>query len=101
MIIVNQEKRILNYDNVVDIDKTFGNEKDISIIATTTNDDAIVLGEYDTEKRANEVLSEIVKCYVNTEQYKCICDIPDYSTERIEHLNELAENAVIYIMPKE
>lgn len=71
MIIVNQEKRILNYDNVVDIDKTFGNEKDISIIATTTNDDAIVLGEYDTEERADEVLEEIIEQYEHEKDCKC------------------------------
>lgn len=61
MIIVNQEKRILNYDNVVDIDKTFGNEKNVSIIATTINNDDIVLGEYDTEERADEILEEIIE----------------------------------------
>lgn len=71
MIIVNQEKRILNYDNVVDIDKTFGNEKDISIIATTTNDDAIVLGEYDTEERADEILEEIIEQYEHEKDCKC------------------------------
>lgn len=71
MIIVNQEKRILNYDNVVDIDKTFGNEKDISIIATTTNDDAIVLGKYDTEERADEVLEEIIEQYEHEKDCKC------------------------------
>lgn len=101
MIIVSQSKFLLNYSNVVTIYKTLGDEKNVKIEATTVNDEYVNLGEYDTEKRANEVLSEIVKCYVNTEQYKCICDILDYSTERIEHLNELAENAVIYIMPKE
>ena len=71
MIIVNQEKRILNYDNVVDIDKTLGNEKDISIIATTTNDDAIVLGEYDTEERADEILEEIKEEYEHEKHCKC------------------------------
>lgn len=71
MIIVNQEKRILNYDNVVDIDKTLGNEKDISIIATTTNDDAIVLGEYDTEERADEILEEIIEQYEHEKDCKC------------------------------
>ena len=65
MIIVSQEKRILNYDNIVDIDKTFGNEKDVSIIATTINNNDIVLGEYDTEERAKEVLEEIAERYTN------------------------------------
>ena len=60
MIIVSQEKHLLNYNNVIEICKTFGNEKDVSIIATTMNDD-IVLGEYDTEERADEVLEEIIE----------------------------------------
>ena len=60
MIIVSQEKHLLNYNNVIEICKMFGNEKDVSIIATTINDD-ITLGEYDTEERADEVLEEIIE----------------------------------------
>lgn len=71
MIIVNQEKHLLNYDNVIEICKTFGNEKDVSIIATTINNDDIVLGEYDTEERADEVLEEIVEQYEHEEDCKC------------------------------
>ena len=58
MIIVSQEKHLLNCNNIIEICKMFGNEKDVSIIATTINDD-IVLGEYDTEERADEILEEI------------------------------------------
>lgn len=61
-MIVSQDKHILNYDNVIEICKTFGNEKDVSIIATTINDD-IVLGEFDTEKRADEILEEITNTF--------------------------------------
>lgn len=71
MIIVNQEKHLLNYDNVIEICKTFGNEKDVSIIATTINNDDIVLGEYDTEERADEVLEEIVEQYEHEKDCKC------------------------------
>lgn len=71
MIIVSQEKRILNYDNVVDIDKTFGNEKDVSIIATTINNDDIVLGEYDSDERVDEILEEIIEQYEHEEDCKC------------------------------
>ena len=60
MTIISQEKHLLNYNNVIEICKTFGNEKDVSIIATTIKDD-IVLGEYDTEERAEEVLEEIIE----------------------------------------
>ena len=71
MIIVNQEKHLLNYDNVIEICKTFGNEKDVSIIATTINNDDIVLGEYDTEERADEILEEIIEQYEHEEDCKC------------------------------
>ena len=65
MIIVSQNKRLLNYDNVVDIYKTFGNEKNVCIEATTVNDEYLDLGEYDTEERADEVLEEIAERYTN------------------------------------
>lgn len=71
MLIVSQEKHLLNYNNVIEICKTFGNEKDVSIIATTINNDDIVLGEYDTEKRADEVLEEIVEQYENEKECQC------------------------------
>ena len=37
MIIVSQEKHLLNYNNVIEICKTFVNEKDLLIIATSIN----------------------------------------------------------------
>lgn len=89
MIIVSQEKHLLNYNNVVDIYKTFGNEKDVSIVATTINDD-IVLGEYDTEERADEVLEEII------ENIQCKSFV-EMNTDRIT--SEVTGG--IYRMPKE
>ena len=89
MIIVSQDKRILNYNNVIEIGKTFGNEKDVSIIATTINDD-IVLGEYDTEERADEVLEEII------ENIQCKSFV-EMNTDRIT--SEVTGG--IYRMPKE
>ena len=70
MTIVSQEKHLLNYDNIIEICKTFGNEKDVSIIATTMNDD-ITLGEYDTEERADEILEKIVEQYEHEQDCKC------------------------------
>ena len=61
MIIVSQDKHLLNYNNVVDIYKTIGTEKNVRIEATTANDDYVDLGEYDTEERADEVLEEIIR----------------------------------------
>lgn len=89
MIIVSQDKRILNYNNVIEICKTFGNEKDVSIIATTINDD-IVLGEYDTEERADEVLEEII------ENIQCKSFV-EMNTDRITS----KVTGGIYRMPKE
>ena len=89
MIIVNKENHILNFDNVVDIDKTFGNEKDVSIIATTVNNDSICLGEYDTEERADEILEEIIEKYEHVKD--CECDRIYFNT---------LENFT-YKMPKE
>lgn len=88
MMIVSQEKHLLNYDNVIEICKTFGNEKDVSIIATTINDD-IVLGEYDTKERADEVLEEIIEKYKHVKD--CECDRIYFNT---------LENFT-YKMPKE
>lgn len=89
MIIISQEKHLLNYNNVIEICKTFGNEKDVSIIATTINDD-IVLGEYDTEERADEVLEEII------ENIQCKSFV-EMNTDRIT--SEVTGG--IYRMPKE
>ena len=71
MTIVSQEKHLLNYDNVIEICKTFGNEKNVSIIATTINNDNIVLGEYDTKERADEVLEEIIEKYEHVKDCEC------------------------------
>ena len=89
MILISQEKHLLNYNNVIEICKTFGNEKDVSIIATTINDD-IVLGEYDTEERADEVLEEII------ENIQCKSFV-EMNTDRIT--SEVIGG--IYRMPKE
>ena len=88
MIIVSQNKRLLNYDNVVDIYKTFRNEKNVCIEATTVNDEYLDLGEYDTEERADEVLDEIVEQYEHEKE--CECD-----RSYLETLNNFT-----YRMPK-
>lgn len=61
MIIVSQNKHMLNYNNIVDIYKTIGTKKNVCIEATTVNDDYVDLGEYGTEERADEVLEEIIE----------------------------------------
>lgn len=72
MIIVSQDKKtILNFDNVVSIyviRDAFSEEKGLKNynIDYSTNDEInIVIGTYATEKRAKEVLQEIIKSYTN------------------------------------
>ena len=101
MIIVSQDK-----DSIINFDKTQNIWIDDNVLDKTNATfeiyaDGEILGEYATETRANEILSEIAKCYANTEQYKCVCNMPECLIEKIEYLNELAENAFIYIMQKE
>lgn len=70
MIIDNQEKnRIVNFNNILDIHTQGSGEK--SLIFAETERYAIFLGEYKTEKRAKEVLQEIIKTYETEKIYKC------------------------------
>lgn len=90
MIIVSQNKHMLNYNNIVDIYKTIGTKKNVCIEATTVNDDYVDLGEYGTEERADEVLEEIIENI----QYKSFVEInTDGVTSEV--------TGGIYRMPKE
>lgn len=102
MIIVSQDRNaILNFDNTTTI-KTEEHEEKCEIIARVNNGHFATLGEYATEERAKEILEEIIKCYANTEQYKCLSGMPNCADEeKVNVLNKLAENAVIYEMPQE
>lgn len=58
MIIVNQrEDIIINFTNVISI---YVKEKDIQVLMNCI-EDALILGKYATEKRAKEVLEEIIE----------------------------------------
>lgn len=62
MIIVNQrEDIIINFTNVISI---YVKEKDVQVLMNCI-EDALILGKYATEKRAKEVLQEIIKSYTN------------------------------------
>ena len=62
MIILNQKKDIIiNFSNVVSI---YVQEKNVQVLMTFI-EDALILGKYDTEERAKEVLSEIMERYTN------------------------------------
>lgn len=67
MIIVDQDKnKIINFDNVNEILTIETGE--ILVVNNTyiTNDCLDVLGKYDTEERAREVLQEIINKYKTT-----------------------------------
>ena len=62
MIILNQKKDIvINFSNVVSI---YVQEKNVQVLMTFI-EDSLILGKYDTEERAKEVLSEIMERYTN------------------------------------
>lgn len=65
MIIVSQDKdKILNYNNITQIYIGYAeNNKKRSIRCETLTDTHVVLGKYETEERAKEVLQEIIKIY--------------------------------------
>lgn len=67
MIIVDQDKnKIINFDNVNEI-LTIETGEILVINNTHVTDDCLdVLGKYDTEERAKEVLQEIVSKYKTT-----------------------------------
>lgn len=95
MIIVSQDKKsIYNFDNAKSIDIL---DNGVFITDDILADEGTLIGEYETEERADEVKKDIVKCYANTEQYKCLCNINNIQTET---LNDLLENAFIYGMPE-
>lgn len=89
MIIVTQDGNIAIFDKLVEIYKTFGDKKSITIEAKKINDGYINLGEYATEERAKEVLEEIIEKYEHVKD--CECDRIYFNT---------LENFT-YKMPKE
>ena len=65
MIIIEQDGTyFVNFKNIEQITMAVDREEtEYAIIAETLNDDEVVLGTYATEKRAKEVLQEIIKHY--------------------------------------
>ena len=67
MIIVDQDKnKIINFDNVNEILTTDTGEILVINNIHITDDCLDVLGKYDTEERAKEVLQEIISKYKTT-----------------------------------
>ena len=87
MIIVNQrEDIIINFTNVISI---YVKEKDVQVLMNCI-EDALILGKYATEKRAKEVLEEIIEKMQNK-------NFIDMTAEGIT--TEVSDG--IYRMPKE
>lgn len=70
MIIVSQDKRmIINFDNIVGIVIRKNTEENIYQVQCKSENEKNkrILGKYETEERAKEVLQEIIKCFSFTE----------------------------------
>lgn len=95
MIIVSQDKgKIINFDNMTRVYITFDEGDDDVCIRIETVDSLYEdLGYYKTEERAKEVLQEIVRIYVLTEQYK----VEDERTR----IKLMMEGILLYEMPKD
>lgn len=95
MIIVSQDKgKIINFDNMTRVYITFDEGDDDVCIRIETVDSLYEdLGYYKTEGRAKEVLQEIVKTYVLTEQYK----VEDERTR----IKLMMEGILLYEMPED
>lgn len=60
MLILNQKKDIaINFSNVVSV---YRQGKNVQVLMTFI-EDALILGKYDAEERAKEVLDEIIELY--------------------------------------
>ena len=99
MIIVKQDKKgIVNFNNVTDIyiDKEDDGDRHFVFYIPVSNIDGLdILGIYETEERAKEVLQEIIKMYKATESFKAISNrISD------EVGAEALKSAFIYEMPE-
>lgn len=91
MIIVSRDKVAnINYNN---IEAIYMLKKDDKIEINVRGNYDYTIGKYKTEERAKEVLQEIVKTYVLTEQYK----VEDERTR----IKLMMEGVLLYEMPKE
>lgn len=94
MIIVSQDKgKIINFDNMTRVYITFDEGDDVCIRIETVDSLYEDLGYYKTEGRAKEVLQEIVKTHVLTEQYK----VEDERTRT----KLMMEGILLYEMPED
>ncbi len=93
MIIVSQDKDvIINFDNIVNLVVIRNTIVSISNIEETTG---ITIAEYETEKRAKEVLIGIMQAYVDSENYKYVNQF--MTAQELDRL----QMGMVYEMPSE
>ena len=82
MVILSQDKkRMFNFENLVEI-RVFAhnnyplkdNVKGYDLQGVTQNGKYIILGIYDTEERAKEVLEEIIKAYLDCNEQNVLAE---------------------------
>lgn len=87
MIIVSQDKmNLINFDNIAEITQI---DKSIGVSSNLYFDDLQTIAEYETEKRAKEVLQEIIQSY------------RAYRTAECDGYTNVLEETAIFEMPKE
>lgn len=100
MIIVSQDKEsIVNYENIEVLgigNPLENNNAKFGIIANVISDNQYILGEYKTEKRAKEVLQEIINNYANSQ----IVKLPNMQYEKPIYIKQLSK-FICYEMPEE
>ena len=96
MIIVKQDKKgIVNFNNVTDIyiDKEDDGDRHFVFYIPVFNIDGLdILGIYETEERAKEVLQEIIKAYIENKKTQETTSIFGFS---------IIPSNTYYEMPKE
>lgn len=96
MIIVKQDKKgIVNFNNVTDIyiDKEDDGDRHFVFYIPVSNIDGLdILGIYETEERAKEVLQEIIKAYIENKKTQETTSIFGFS---------IIPSNTYYEMPKE
>lgn len=94
MIIVSQNKLLITESLALSIEG-IENKKEKKIMVQENCGKLYLLGVYDTEERAKEILQEIIKVYKGTEAFKV-------SVNRIQDVvGKIAiENGFVYEMPE-
>ena len=93
MIIVSQKKNsITNFDNVTNIEIDKLEDDGFLIKCQITNKMYVNVGFYKTEKRAKEVLQEIIKFYEISKRYECSSN---------NGITLFTEKTFVYEMPEE